>query len=208
MMDSKLVKETYNKIAENYSVERDQFENRKYLDKLAELLKPGATVLDIGCGAGIPVDKYLVGKGFKVVGLDISEKQIKLARKNLPRTEFEVKDMADLDASAYQVDAVISFYAIFHIPKEQHQGLLEKINSFLPDGGSILITMGASEWEGEDKDFYGGKMWWSHFGPEKNKEILKKAGFKLLFNEIDISGGEKHQVILAQKIRLSDNLLS
>ena len=60
--------------------------------------------------------------------------------------------------------------------------------------------MGSSEWEGIEKDFHGTEMFWSHFGAEKNKEIIKNSGFEILFDEIDNSGGEKHQIIIAKKI--------
>ena len=78
MKNSNLVKEGYNKVAKTYSAQRDLFKNDKYLVELIKLLKPGSTVLDIGCGAGIPVDKYLIDKGFKVIGIDISDEQLSL----------------------------------------------------------------------------------------------------------------------------------
>ncbi|MDP2671933.1 MAG: class I SAM-dependent methyltransferase [Candidatus Daviesbacteria bacterium] len=199
-MNNDLVKQGYNKVAKNYSSERDQFKKNKYLEQLVKLLKPGAIVLDIGCGSGVPVDKYLVDKGFKVTGFDISEKQIELAKQNVPQATLEVKDMSKLKEGEYKVGAVVSFYAIFHTPREQHQELFEKINSFLSQGGYILVTMGAGEWERTEDDFHGTKMWWSHYGAEKNKEIVENAGFKILLNEIDIGGNERHQFILAQKI--------
>ena len=197
-MVNDLVKKGYNEVAEIYSAQRDEFKNNKYLDRLISLLEPGASVLDIGCGAGVPVDKYLSDKGFKITGIDISEKQIGLAKKNLPACSFHVKDMVQIHEGEYRADAVISFYAIFHIPREQHPDLFWKINSFLPQGGHLLVTMGSSEWEGSE-DFHGTQMWWSHYGSEKNEEIIKQAGFRIILNEIDESGGEKHQVILAKK---------
>ena len=200
MKNSDLVKEGYNKVAKTYSAQRDLFKNDKYLVELTKLLKPNSTVLDIGCGAGIPVDKYLIGKGFTVIGIDISDEQIKLAKQNIPNATFEVKDMSDLKEGDYQVDGVVAFYAIFHTPREKHQELFKKINSFLPLGGLILVTMGSGEWEGTEDDFHGSKMWWSHYGAEKNKEIIKNAGFDILFAEVDTSGDEKHLVILAKKV--------
>ncbi|KKR09586.1 MAG: hypothetical protein A3D24_04580 [Candidatus Blackburnbacteria bacterium RIFCSPHIGHO2_02_FULL_39_13] len=169
------------------------------MDRLSEQLAPGSTVLDIGCGAGIPVDKYLEGHSYKVIGLDISEKQIELARKNLPNQSFKVKDMSELAEGEFQVDAVVSFYAIFHTPREQHLELFKRVISFLPQSGFILVTMGSGEWEGTEDDFHGAKMFWSHFGADKNKELIEQAGFNILFDEIDESGGEKHLVILAKK---------
>ena len=194
-----IVRNTYNKVANNYSDTRGIFLNTEYLDKFAALLKPGASVLDLGCGAGVPVDKFLVDKGFKVTGIDLSESQIRLAKKNVPEGMFDVKDMSDLKSGDYSVDAVVSFYAIFHVPRETHLGLFQKIYSFLTDDGVMLVTMATTDWEGVDEDFYGEKMFESHYEPVKNTEIVREAGFEILLDTIDTSGNEKHQVILARK---------
>lgn len=199
-MSNDFVKQQYNKkIAENYSVARDMYKNDKYLEKLSLLLAPNSTILDIGCGAGVPVDKFFLSHGYKIIGLDISEKQIELAKRNLPDGEFKVEDMSELEEKEYSVDAVVSFYAIFHTQRETHQELFNKINSFLPFGGLILVSMGVNEWEGKGQ-FHGDEMFWSHFGADKNREIIKNAGFEILFDEIDENGGEKHLFVIAKKI--------
>lgn len=199
-MSKNLVRKGYNKIAKRYMEVRDQFTNNRYLEKLNNMLEPGSTILDMGCGAGKPIDKFFIYRGHKVIGIDISEKQIKLARKNVPRASYVVKDISNLQKEEYQVDVIVSFYTILHIPRETHPELFEKINSFLPEGGLALVTMGSSEWEGIE-DFYGVKMYWSHYGPEKNRAIIERAGFKVILDEIDTRGGERHQVILARKHR-------
>ena len=198
-MSNSFVKNQYNKLAENYLAGRDQFKNDKYLERLNSLLSSKSHILDIGCGAGIPVDHFFVKKGHKVTGIDISEKQIELAKKNVPQGNFKVKDMSLLVEGEYSVDAVVSFYAIFHTKREMHEDILHKINSFLEKDGYLLITMGASEWEGKEVDFFGGEMEWSHYGAEKNIELIKNVGFEVIFSEIDTSGNEKHLVILARK---------
>jgi len=193
------VKAGYNQAAKNYSSKfRDQFKNNRHLDLLIEKLEPGAEILDVGCGAGKPIDSYLVDHGFKIIGLDISEAQIELAKKNVPEAEYQVADMSELRAGEFAVDAVVSFYALFHIPREQHLTVLKKMMSFLPKNGYVLLTMGASDWEGTE-EFCGAQMFWSHYGAEKNLELLKKAEFKVLFHEIDTTGGEEHLVVLGKK---------
>jgi hypothetical protein len=94
------------------------------------------------------------------------------------------------------VDGIVSFYAIFHTPRTKHEEILKKFASFMPNGGAILITMGYSEWEGTLDDFLGTKMYWSHYGAEKNIELVKNAGFKIVSNEINDFVTEKHQVII------------
>ncbi len=199
VMSNQIVKEGYNKVAKQYSSDRDQVENNQYLDELNNHLRAHASVLDIGCGAGLPVDRFLVEKGYKVTGIDISEKMIELAKRNIPLATFKVKDMSELQESEYHVDAVVSFYAIFHTPREKHQELFNKINSFLSEGGFILITMGAGDYEDLEDNFHGEKMWWSHYGPAKNRKMIENEGFEILLDKIDGSADEKHQIILAKK---------
>lgn len=197
-MNSKLVKKGYDKVAVTYMRARYQYINTRYLEKLNSMLAPGSTILDLGCGSGKPVDLFLINNGHNVTGIDISEKQIQLANVNVPKAEYAIKDILTLKESEYRVDAVVSLYTIIHLPRETHVGLFKKINTFLPPGGLILVTMGYSEWEGID-NFYGVKMYFSHFGHETNKSIIEKAGFEIILNEIDTSQKEKHQFILARK---------
>lgn len=198
-MSNDFVRREYNKIAETYLKGRDKFKNNKYLDRLMEMLPPGSTVLDIGCGAGIPIDSYLIDHGHRVIGIDISEKQIELAKKSVPEGKYSVKDMSMLRRGEYEVDAVVSFYTIFHTPRETHLDLLKKMGTFLKPHGLILITMGSSDWEGKENNFFGGEMEWSHYDSETNIKIVKEAGYEILTNEIDTTGDEKHLVIIARK---------
>ncbi len=58
--------------------------------------------------------------------------------------------------------------------------------------------MGAEEWEGAEEDFHGARMSWSHFGAETNRDLVERAGFSVLLDEIDRSAGEAHQIILGR----------
>jgi cyclopropane fatty-acyl-phospholipid synthase-like methyltransferase len=198
-MANDFVRQGFNRIVEEYDSTRNQTENNIYLDKVDSLLNPNSRILDIGCGAGLPIDRYFVDKGHTLTGIDISEKMIELAKSHVPEADYKVEDMSDLQMGEYHVDAVVSFYAIFHTPRETHQELLHKINSFLPQGGYLLITMASSEWEGKEDNFHGTEMFWSHYDSKKNRGLVEGAGFEILLDTIDGAGGEHHQIILARK---------
>ena len=198
-MHHEIVREGYNQAAETYARQRDQFSSLPYLERLRERLRPGAAVLDVGCGAGLPVDRFLVGHGCQVTGIDLSEVQIALARDNVPEAAYAVRDMTDLTAGEYAVDAVVSFYAIFHTPREGHAALLRTFHSLLPAGGLLLVTMGVNDWEGTEEDFYGVRMWWSHYDSVANRRLIEGAGFQILFDESDRQHNERHQVVLAER---------
>jgi 2-polyprenyl-3-methyl-5-hydroxy-6-metoxy-1,4-benzoquinol methylase len=67
------------------------------LNELAHLLPSRAHVLDIGCGAGVPVARDLIARGFKVTGVDASARQIERARCNVPQAHFIRADMTTIE---------------------------------------------------------------------------------------------------------------
>jgi SAM-dependent methyltransferase len=194
-----VVRRGYDAAAEAYGASRDLLENERHLDLFMKRLPPPASVLDIGCGSGVPIDRDLIEHGYDVVGIDVSPKQIELARERVPGGRFEVRDMVDLTPGDYEVDGIVSFYAIFHTPRERHGDVLRTLASFLRPEGVMLMTMGASEWEGTEPDFHGVEMYWSHYGPGENRRLIESAGLLVEVDDIFESNGERHQLILARR---------
>jgi len=188
----------YDEVVATYSRERQFLRTGKYLTDLMASLPRGAIVLDVGCGDGIPVDETLIKKGFLVTGVDVSKKMIEKARRNLPRGDFKVKDMRDLKWGEYEVDAIVSFYALFHVPRNEHKTIIKTLVSYLRPGGKLLITMGDKDFEGEHESF-GVKMWASQYNPQKNREMVESCGIKVEMEAMDKSGGERHQILMGSK---------
>lgn len=197
-MSDDVVRSGYDHMAHDYLAWRDQFKNLPQLEDLATRLRPGAEVLDVGCGAGVPVARFFAERGFAVTGLDVSSAQIALAREHVPQATFAVRDMRTIQPGEYAVDAVVSFYAIFHTPREGHAALLRTLASCLIAGGFLLVTLGASAWEGVEP-FHGVDMYWSHYGPQENRTMIAAAGLLIIRDFIDTSGDEQHHIVLAQK---------
>ena len=137
------VKSGYNKIADRYLAERlRDSEDVRLLDELVTRLPKGAKILDAGCGAGMPISQILSGK-FDVTGVDFSEAQIALAKKNVPNTKFLCEDMTKLKFPDNTFDGITSYYAIIHIPREEHQSLLANFHRMLKPNGLALLCLGA-----------------------------------------------------------------
>lgn len=192
-----IVRKGYDKIAVKYHADRHLFDNSSELEEFASLLPKNAKVLDVGCGAGVPVTQFLVRSEFDVVGIDFSENMLKLARENVPEARFIKKNMTELDFEDDTFDGVTAFYSIIHVPKEKHSSLLQSFHRILKPEGLMLICMGPDEWEATD-EYYGTEMFWSHYSPEKSVQLVKDAQFKIVSNKLLTRGGEKHYWILAQ----------
>ncbi|MFB6158210.1 MAG: class I SAM-dependent methyltransferase [Candidatus Nanohalobium sp.] len=172
-------------------------EEKDFFDSLSDLTG-GDKLLDLGCGTGVPFDRYLSEKGWKVTGFDIAETHVEKARENVPSGEFRQGDFFQLDFEEGSFDAVVSFYAIFHIPRKQHSKLLDKISRWVKQDGAILITMGAEKMDMMEGDIGGEKMLWSSYSAEKNKEIVKEAGFNIVSSYEEDWREETHLWILAK----------
>jgi SAM-dependent methyltransferase len=64
--------------------------------------------------------------------------QIQLARTNVPQAEFRCADATQVEFAPDTFDAVVSFYAIDHIPRQEHALLFQRIHRWLHRGGFLL----------------------------------------------------------------------
>ena len=177
----RLVSNGYDRIADEYLQRCGASAVRaKWLSLVLALLEgKTARVLDLGCGAGIPVARALVAAGHQVVGVDGSARQISLARANVPNGEFLQADMSMADFAAGSFDAVTAFYSITHLPRAEHGPLLRRIAGWLTPGGALVATLGAHSlpnWQGE---WLGTKMFFSHYDAATNLALLREAGFTI-----------------------------
>lgn len=157
----------------------------RWLDELIGRLPAGADVVDVGCGSGVPVARALAAAGHRVTGIDISEVQVSRARELVPTARFVHADVTTVDLPAGSLDAVVSFYALIHVPLDEQPPLLERIAGWLRPGGWLVATMGHTAWTGSDDDWLGGgvRMWWSHADAATNRTWLAAAGLEVVEEE-------------------------
>jgi len=193
-----IVEQGYDKIAEDYYSHRNLEKLNGELERISKLLPEGAKVLDVGCGAGIPTSKYLVHKGFDVTGIDISNKMLELARKNVPKGKFIKMDINNIEFADNSFDGIVSVYTLFHIPRKNHNKIFQDFYRILNPDGKLLINTGISDSESFSR-FFGVKMFWSNYSPDKTLKLVKDAGFSILFEGILERGGEYQYWIYGKK---------
>jgi len=203
MNRSDIVLKGYNRIAEKYLAGRTQdSEDVRLLHRLTDQLPEGARILDAGCGAGVPIARML-SERYDVVGVDFAEAQVKLARKLVPEARFECQDMTALDFRNGMFDAVCSYYAIIHIPRESHERVFRQFFRVLKPGGLAWLCLGASDVEKDiHEDYFGVRMHWSHFGAEVNLMLLERNGLKPIWSKLVVDASwptSKHLFVLARR---------
>jgi ubiquinone/menaquinone biosynthesis C-methylase UbiE len=181
------VESGYDLMAEKYLTTRDPYDPLALtaLEDLASFLPAAATVLDLGCGAGVPVTRWLADNGFTVTGVDVSARQLDLARKNVPEGTFLKADMTELAIAPESFDAVVAFHSIIHVPRTEHHTLLADVHRCLKPGGVFLTTMTVTDYEGRDEDWggWGAPMVWSHYDRKANVAMLRDVGFEMHYAE-------------------------
>jgi cyclopropane fatty-acyl-phospholipid synthase-like methyltransferase len=189
-----IVRDGYDAIAGEYlEWSRNSGVRAHYLAKLLSLLpERGARVLELGCGAGLPVTKALAERA-AVTAVDISPAQVALAIENAPTAEILCADMMALDFPQAGFDAVCAFYAVTHLPREEHAELFGRIAGWLEPGGCFLASLGAGATDGEDSDWLGAPNYFSHYDAATNLKLLTEAGFAIVEHETvlqDLKGEE------------------
>jgi cyclopropane fatty-acyl-phospholipid synthase-like methyltransferase len=161
----------------------------------------GSRLLDLGCGNGAKIAR-LAGR-FEVVGVDLSEEQLRLARAALPKATFVQADFGEVDFPAGSLDAVTAFYSIVHVPRDEHPALFARIVRWLRPGGLFLASMSHVGGPDRTEEWLGVEMFFSGFDAETNRQLVREAGFELLADEVVWMREPEHEVaflwVLARK---------
>jgi SAM-dependent methyltransferase len=169
----------------------------EWLALLLAQLMPGSAVLDIGCGAAAPTGRAIVDAGHQLTGIDLSPRQIELARTNVPSGTFFVADATEVEFAPSSFDAVTALFCLTHMPRERHAALLARIGGWLRPDGLLLACMSTADqpgWLEEDFLGLGGTSWTNGFDTETNRTLLVDAGFTLVearVEEVDEPSGHE-----------------
>ncbi len=198
-----VVRDGYDRIAREYTAWREEEPTlfQAELQELAQRLPSDANVLDAGCGAGVALTLWL-SQRFHVTGVDLSAEQLALARERVPGVTFLQQDMTALDVPPQSFDAITCFYALIHVPREQHAQVLLGFYRALKPGGYLLLITGNGDLKDDVADFFGAEMYWSHFDRATSLQMVREAGFEIIWDKVvsDRPSGS-HVLVLAQRER-------
>ncbi|HEX3684277.1 MAG TPA: class I SAM-dependent methyltransferase [Bryobacteraceae bacterium] len=112
---------------------------------LLSRLPPRAAILDLCCGTG-QFTARVQQLGFRVHGIDASERMIGYARVNAPRAEFKVADARSFSLGG-QFDAAYSvFESLNHVPDlEGLETAFSCVRRHLRDGACFLFDLNREE---------------------------------------------------------------
>ena len=180
MQDFKQIHHDTTKVYEAQAQAWDQHRSRSlteklWLDRVIATLPAGGTILDVGCGSGDPIARYLNKQGFTLTGVDAAPSMIHICQSRFPTMEWTVMDMRSLSLNQH-FDGIIGWDSFFHLNPSEQRTTLQHFCHHLQPHGSLLLTVGheAGEVLGQVE---GHAVYHSSLSPSEYKAIVSKAGF-------------------------------
>jgi len=150
---------------------------------LTERLQPGARVLDVGCGTGVPTARQLADAGCDVTGIDISEGMLDLARREVPGATFlrlDVADVPDVGPSRGGFDAIVAFFSLLMLPRAEIPSTLRRLYDLLDPGAYFLLSMVEADLDDVPIRFLDCPMRVTGYPGAELRALVGEAGFEVL----------------------------
>ena len=171
-------------------------------------LPENASVLDFGCGPGLPFTKELVKRGFEVTAIDISDTMIKVARNNVPEAKFIRVSMTDIDFEE-EFDGIFSGYTMLCLDPKNFEIAAKKAAKSLKQGGVFFLSLNEPPPEGHDEaenytEIMDQKMYSRPYTEDEVRAIFSKFDMRIIKVEretvsSEAYGDEYTLLILMQK---------
>lgn len=185
---NKLTRKCYNSIADKYhEMFKDELFvkpfDRSLLDEFSTDFSNDSLVCDAGCGPSAQIGRYLMDKGINVIGTDISDRCIEIAREYNPGMIFYRVDFLDWEFPDEYFDGIVLFYSIIYTPKKYIDEIFSKFRNSLKKNGKILIAVKEGANEGFENEVLGvkTKSFLSYFTKEELRDFLERNGFNVKY---------------------------
>lgn len=179
---------------------RDNPFKKACVEKAISLLQPGANVLDVGCGTGVPVAQMLSDAGMHVTGTDVAPSMVKYAQHQVAG-RFEVADMVSYSPHG-DFGAIFIIYSQLGLSYAQfHTAVTRLVKTLLPDGLLIIGQSPADEkvapedpaWdatkayvENYNLPFWGQPFPTLMFTREGQAQFLRSMGMEVVYDTVDV----------------------
>jgi cyclopropane fatty-acyl-phospholipid synthase-like methyltransferase len=169
---------------------------RPWLDRFLNLLPRGASVLDIGCGMGEPMARYLIERGCSVTGIDAAPTMIQLCKERFPAHTWTVADMRHLDLGR-TFNGLLAWDSFFHLEAEHQRRMFSIFARHAAPSAALMFTSG--DRDGEAIGTYCGEpLYHASLAPDEYQQLLDQEGFEVAAYVAGDPSCENHTVWLAR----------
>jgi SAM-dependent methyltransferase len=153
------------------------------IERILARLEPGSTVVDLGCGPGEPATR-LLSAAHRVLGVDVSAGQLMIAAAAAPGALLVRADMTELALRPGSVDAVVSFYALGHLPPDAFAPLFAAVACWLRPGGLLLTSAPRKPGAVVEEEWLGVPMFFGGIGDGPTLDAVTAAGLVVESTEV------------------------
>jgi cyclopropane fatty-acyl-phospholipid synthase-like methyltransferase len=201
---------TWNKVAQLY---QEKFMDLDLYDESYALFssaieKQNASILEIGCGPG-NISRYLLKlhQDFIIHGIDFAPNMIELAKVNIPKATFEVRDARDISQLSKTFDGIIAGFCLPYLSGEESKQLILDANSLLNENGILYLSFveGDPAQSGLKVSSTGDRAFFHYHELSTLTRAIVEAGFEnplcLHVNYGDASSKQEiHTILIAKKL--------
>jgi len=150
----------------------------KWIERFRSLLQPSATVLDLGCGSGQPVARYLIESGLAIVGVDSSEHMIALCTGRFPNQQWLEADMRTLGLDR-TFAGILAWNSFFHLKPDDQRRMFTIFQQHAAPGALLMFTSGTALGEALG-EFQGETLYHASLDTQEYTAQLHDHGFEVL----------------------------
>lgn len=154
-----------------------------WLERLTAHLPKASSILDLGCGGGIPIARYLIERGFRVTGVDASSTMIELWRSRFPDNRALLADMRRLELGE-RFNGIIAWDSFFHLPQDDQRSMFQTFARHATPDSALLFTSGPSRGEAVGT-LRGESLYHASLDPEEYESLLAENGFVVRDHLVD-----------------------
>lgn len=166
-----------------------------WLERFVAGLPARAEILDLGCGAGEPIARYFIDRGYAVTGVDAAPAMIRICRGRYPNARWHVMDMRAL-ALDQRFHGIIGWDSFFHLNAGEQRAVLPRLANHLYDRGALMLTVGPEAGEQLGR-VEGMPVYHASLAPDEYRDLLGRAGFQRIELVLDDETCDAHSVLLA-----------
>jgi SAM-dependent methyltransferase len=170
---------------------------RAWLERFGALVPAGGTILDLGCGGGEPIARYLIEKGYRVTGADSSPAMIELCRKRFPSAAWIAADMRQLKL-AETFDGILAWDSFFHLSHEDQTAMFPVFAEHAAQDAALMFTSGREHGVAMGA-LNGEPLYHASLDPAEYRRLLAANGFEVVTQVFDDPGCGGHSVWLARR---------
>ena len=169
---------------------------RFWLDAFRTILVPDSPILDIGCGSGEPIARYLIEAGHSLTGVDSSPSLIGLCHQRFPSQNWIVADMRRLDLGV-RFGGILAWDSFFHLSHEDQRAMFVIFRAHAAPGAALMFTSGPTHGEAIG-NYRGEPLYHASLAAEEYTALLDRHDFYVLRHVVEDANCEGHTVWLTQ----------